>query len=112
MAVIRQDVPQMLTFVILTLLSRQEPQLISRTGFVGIAFAIIAILQDDTDPVELLHQDLYDCDDQFKTPNLMWSTHSQFASSKIDFPRWSLLQYTRRPDLPACSMKSRKHIAA
>ena len=44
----------------LTLFGSQESELIGCTGVVRIALAVVAILQDHSDAVELLHQDLYD----------------------------------------------------
>jgi hypothetical protein len=48
----------------LTLLGSQEPELISCTSVVWVALAVVAVLQNDSDAVELLHQDLYDCNCQ------------------------------------------------
>jgi hypothetical protein len=44
----------------LTLFRSQKPQLIRSAGVVRVAFAIVSVLKNYTDAVELLHQDLDD----------------------------------------------------
>jgi hypothetical protein len=51
----------------LTLLGSQESELISCTGVVRIALSVVAIFQNDSEAVELLHQDLYDYNDQHRS---------------------------------------------
>jgi hypothetical protein len=48
----------------LTLFGSQEPQLIRGAGVVGPALPIVTVLKNDTEAIELLHQDLNDCKNQ------------------------------------------------
>jgi hypothetical protein len=45
----------------LTLFSGQESQLVRRATVVGIALSVITIFEDNTEAVELFHQNLDNC---------------------------------------------------
>lgn len=47
-----------------TLFCGQEPQLVRCAAVVRVALAIVSVFQNDSEPTELLHQDLYDYNDQ------------------------------------------------
>lgn len=97
----------------LTLLCGKEPQLVRRARIVRVALSIVAVLEDHTKAIELLHEYLNDYRLSVMAP--LWgirSTDFQFAGLKICFPRLSLHQCRETLVRQACNMTSQRSIVA